>query len=59
MQITECVNNITIRINGETHILPQTFIYNKKVGYKFILKLNFILGNNDSIVITPNRVNFL
>ena len=58
MQITECVNNIPIRINGETHVLPQTFISNQKVGYKFILGLNFILGNNGSILITPNGVNF-
>ena len=38
--------------------MPQTFISNQKVGYKFILGLNFILGNNCSILITPNGVNF-
>ena len=40
MQITECINNVPIRINGETHILPQTFISNQKIGYKLILRLN-------------------
>ena len=29
----------------------------KKARYKFILGLNFILGNNGSILITPNGVN--
>ena len=58
MQITESVNNIPIKINSETHVLPQTFISNRKVGYKFILELNFILRNNGSILITPNGVNF-
>ena len=38
--------------------MPQTFISNQKVGYKFILGLNFILENNGSILITPNGVNF-
>ena len=58
MQISECINNIPIRINGETHILPQIFVSNQKVRYKFILGLNFILWNNGSILIAPNGVNF-
>ena len=55
IQIIECINNIPIRINGETHNLPQTFISNRTSSHKFILGLNFILGNNGSIMITPTE----
>ena len=58
MQIIECIANIPIRINEETHILPRTFISNQKVGYTFIFGLNFISRNNSSILITPNAFNF-
>ncbi|KAK2663007.1 hypothetical protein Ddye_001581 [Dipteronia dyeriana] len=58
IQITECLINISIRINGETHYLPQTLITNQPASYKFVLGLNFILGNNGSMLITHSGVNF-
>ena len=58
LQITECIINVPIRINGEVHNLPQTLITKHMSSYKFILGLNFILGNNGSMLITPSGVNF-
>lgn len=59
IKTTEFLNNVLIRINERTHILPQIFISTQKVGYKFILALSFILRNNASILITPNGIKFL
>lgn len=59
IKTTEFLNNVPIRINGRAHILPQIFISTQKVEYKFIQALSFILGNNASILITPNGIKFL
>lgn len=59
IEIVKCLQNIPIKINGEIHNLPQTFISNKTSRHKFILGSNFILGNNGSLLSTPIGVNFL